>query len=192
MSEFWSGQRFYAAIDPASIQPDRPDLVDVHTTEAIRRMGAWRWPLLWRHRAAIRKALEAGLAVDFGGLAGPIGYGAVIVDMDGPLRSLDDVEGVPHTFFSSHTLEHLHDPLATLEDMNERLAPGGWMIHHTPSWHKEKHRPENWPHHHAAFCLRGTPAPPSVIRLDEVLGQWGRVYVKEDDRKSVLVMARKH
>jgi hypothetical protein len=138
--------------DPA-YAAERLKLVDDHRPETLRMVGAWRWPCLQKHRERVRDILLQGEAVDFGGAAGPIGYGASVVDYGAPIKRLADLDFQPMSIFSSHTLEHLDDLNATLDEMVTLLKPGGFLLAHVPSWRVEHWRSGKWPHHNYTFFL---------------------------------------
>jgi SAM-dependent methyltransferase len=47
------------------------------------------------------------------------------------------VSGPFDAIYSSHVLEHVPDPLATLRDLLERVRPGGLVLAHTPNGSRE-------------------------------------------------------
>lgn len=166
----------YPICDPALMAPDPANyardnkLVGVHDPDTRALIGAWRWPLL-QHDEVRRIALEwiqaADRIIDFGGAAGGLGYGAVVVDRIGAIRGLEDVDGPVDMIFTSHTLEHVRDLGLVLCMFYLKLAPRGRVIALVPSWRNEKLRAENWPHHAQTFCLRSNEdAPAEYTRLD--------------------------
>ena len=170
MTTFASPQRTYELVTEADMAPDpayaaeRMRLVDDHRPEALRAVGAWRWPCLQKHRELVKRIIQMGRAVDFGGAAGPVGYGATVVDYGAPIKRLADLDFQPLSIFSSHTLEHLEDLDAVLDEMVILLSPGGFLLAHVPSWRVERWRGGVWPHHHQTFFLAMDPMANQALR----------------------------
>ena len=171
----------YTTIDPATMADDpaatavSEGLVGVHTPESMARIGAWRWQLVSHCATTIVKALQGRYAIDFGGAAAPIGYGAIVVDRLTEHRTLDDVPADVAVIFTSHTLEHVVDLEFCLDGMYRKLAPGGLLIAHVPGCDSENLRAENFPHHAQTFCLAGSEEPrlPGWVALDEAMAAAG-------------------
>jgi SAM-dependent methyltransferase len=194
--------RDYEIIDPAGmfVRPAEdqatPEWVGNHSVEARRKIGAWRWPLLHKHREALLSMIKGGRVIDFGGAAGPLGYGAIVVDRVGPedgYRSLYEVEGPVDTVFTCHTLEHVEDLGCVLVSIREKLIPGGHLIVMVPHWTDVKLRAENWPHHCHTFCVaEETAAPQEYTRLDTALRGAGLDVLKyAGEEGHLLVLARR-
>ncbi len=203
--EFRTPQRGWPRIDPEGMAEDPAynDLTDPgrhgHTPEMNQQIGAWRWPLLVKYRDTIVPLLKGKRAIDFGGLAGPVGYGAIIVDHGGEFPALYDVPGPVDTIFSSHTLEHVQDIDGVLGCMRDKLLRGGHLIAHVPSWRWTDLQAENWPHHHQTFFGISDMVPQNAGKLDlatwrcldGMIVPWADILVTEDDGECILVVARK-
>lgn len=175
--------RDYVVVAPADMEDDPAafaetwGLVGLHGATARMTVGAWRWPLL--HEPAILRVLRkwidaADRIIDFGGAAGPLGYGATIVDRQGDIRSLDDVEGQVDLIFTAHTLEHVRDLGLALASFNWKLPVGGKLIVLVPSWQCESLRAENHIHHAHTFCLaEESDTEAHWIQLDRALVRAG-------------------
>lgn len=192
---FETPQRSWPMADPGGLMPDpaayaeEQGLVGVHSDDAIRKVGAWRWPLVHALRPALVPALQAARAVDFGGLAGPVGYGALVVDHGAELKALYDVAGKIGLFFSSHTLEHVADPVGLLTLVRDKLEDGGLVFVQVPSWRFERLRAENWPHHESTFHIGDGPA--EYTNLLGMLQPWVEPFLAEDDGSNIMVAGRK-
>lgn len=197
-TQYATPQRSYEAIAVDQMEHDparaavRLGLVDVHSEAALRRVGAWRWPLMQKHADALLGIIEdAELVFDFGGLAGPLGYGSMVVDYGAVHRSFCDIPQTPDAIFSSHTLEHIPDLDLALCMHRDKLAVGGRIVAHVPSWRTIRWRAENWPHHHHTFSLAGAGAPEECVRLDRRIGEWAEIELADDDHGSLIVVGRK-
>lgn len=192
---FDTPQRSWPKADPSDMDPDpayvaeAEGLAGKHDIETVRRIGAWRWPLVFRHREWLAQIIQQGRAVDFGGLAGPIGYGAVVVDHGAEHRALYDVPGKIDVFFSSHTLEHIRDLDTLLVSVEAKLNKGGFFVANVPSWRFEKLRAGNWPHHYQTF--HGGDGPAEYTDLAAAIRPWADVFCAEDDRDCLFVAGRK-
>jgi hypothetical protein len=145
-------------------------------------------------RNQLLEALKAvDLAIDFGGSAGPLGYGSVIVDPESSeTPTLYDVPGLAGLIFTSHTLEHLKDVGLAVSSLVAKLHVGGYIIAHVPSWKREHLRAENWPHHHQTFRLAADrDAPPEYLALDYLFGASCETVVGMDDGKNILYGVRR-
>jgi hypothetical protein len=122
--------------DPAMYAVEH-ELIDKHEPEVIRKIGAWRWPAIQNHQQLILERITDRRTLDFGGAAGGIGYGAVVVDYGVANKALYDVSGWFSTIFTSHTLEHVVDlPLAL-----ENFAPGAGKLQLEARERRVCHRP---------------------------------------------------
>jgi hypothetical protein len=167
------------------------DLVGNHSIETRRKVGAWRWPLVQKLRDPLLEALE-GRALDFGGSAGPIGYGALIVDHEAPDKALYDVPGLFDLVFTSHTLEHVTDIFLCVQSLILKTRIGGTIAVVVPSWRNEKLRAENWPHHEHTFCLTAhSEAPDEYIRLDSLFALHCARLIGMDDATNILYAAKR-
>lgn len=183
----WPLARPHHMIEDPANNPNAELYVDVHTEEAIRAVGAWRWPLIYKHRSAILPLLR-GRTIDFGGLAGSIGYGSIVVDHGAAeYRALYDVPGRVDTIFSSHTLEHVQDLNMVLQCMVSKAT--GHLILQVPSWRCEMLRTENWAHHYHNFCLAAEIGWQNEIPLDAAISQCADVVLADTDGHSILVIA---
>lgn len=177
-----------------AIAAEQLELVGDHSPEAIRAVGAWRWPLVSKHRELILRELEGKRAIDFGGLAGSVGYGAIVVDHGAEYRAIYDVPGQVDTVFTSHTLEHVEDVETCLGCIRRKLTTGGALIAQVPSWRFESLRAENWPHHVHTFrlsCRVDPEAPARYTALDVLVSGWAEIELAEDDGECILLIARK-
>lgn len=168
-------------------------LVDVHTPEAIETVGAWRWPALASRAAGLVPILRQPYVVDLGGSAGPVGYGAVVVDYEEPDRkTLFDLPGRPDAVFMAHTLEHVEDADLLLATVARKLRPQGACIILVPSWKNERLRHRNWPFHAQTFRLTDDPdAPGDAADLEALVGEhFAKVHVCEyAERDHLFVLA---
>ena len=187
----------YDFINVDSLAPDPADyaeqnrLVGCHDVPARRMIGAWRWPLVWEYRNQIIPLIQGRYALDWGGAAGPIGYGAVVVDRGSPyqgFRTLEEVEPGANCIFTSHTLEHVVDLKWCLDGLVRKLDKFGRLIIHVPGWRIPNLREENWPHHYQTFCLSGeTEAPEHYTRLDTLLSGYGNLDTCMDDSRGNIL-----
>ena len=192
-------QRTYMAVDSDAMDPDpgRVEGVDTgdHGPDAVRRLGAWRWRLMQRNSERLLPLLEGRRVLDFGGAAGPVGYGCDIVDHGADMRALYDADGTYDTIYTSHTLEHIVDLDLALLCIREKLAAGGYLIAHVPSWEKEALRHANWPHHYQTFGLGNDADHPAWGHdwrlLDRAVEDWADVEWTDRDGHSLLMVARK-
>lgn len=114
-----------------------------HAT-AASALGVWRW----RGMPGVRDLLiaAAGNIIDFGGAAAPLGLGAMVVDTAPRDAHGQAVLVSSLTYckapliFTSHTLEHVPDLDATLEQITSALMPRGTLIAHVPAWTCERWR----------------------------------------------------
>jgi len=153
------------AVELELIGRDRPVVRDM--------IGAWRWPSLTSHYEALEPVLRRSYVIDLGGLAGPIGYGSVIVDYGHDDRkALWDLPGKVDAIFCVHTLEHVEDIDLFLLCCTHKLKPPGQLIIVVPSYKKKKLRHRNWPYHRHTFHVGEDPdAPPESEDLKAVVEQ---------------------
>ncbi|MCC6217392.1 MAG: class I SAM-dependent methyltransferase [Polyangiaceae bacterium] len=125
----------------ARIEPPRPERRAVRALDRRRSGELFHWAAAW---------LPAGGAVlDFGGGNGALlatfvehGYRAGVVDyvphaVPGVERLGSTLDEVPpeqrfDVVLASHVLEHLAAPVAVLERLRDRLAPGGVLVVEVP------------------------------------------------------------
>lgn len=171
----------YDVIDPAKMVDDPGRWVaenkvkNAHSPEMRRKIGAWRWSLI-REEPVRQKLLEwidaADRIIDFGGAAGPLGYGALVVDRIGEVRGLEDVEGKVDLIFTAHTLEHVIDLGLVLCAFHWKLNDTGRLVVLVPSYRNKGLRAENWPHHAQTFCLtQNGKLNEDWVRLDAILAR---------------------
>ncbi len=133
--------------DDSEAQRCTPSYVFRHAT-AASALGVWRWRGMHRYRDHLLRLFPHGQVVlDFGGAAGPLGLGSIVVD-----SAMTDANGQPvysgtlrcltgaHAVFSSHTLEHCADLDGTLGEMRDALVTGGSLVLHVPAWTCERWR----------------------------------------------------
>ena len=181
------------ADDPITVSIDE-ELVGRHTIETRRRIGAWRWPLMFKHRKNIRTLIDAAdIVVDFGGAAGPIGYGAVIVDRIAEIRSLAELPAQPvDLIITSHTLEHIEDVWLCVATMFAKLKPGGMVVAVVPSYQDIHLRADQWPQHAHTFRLNRQNADCECTALDEVFERAGfEIMTVDAGFRNIIVFARK-
>lgn len=191
--------RDHPIVDPAAMRADpahaaeREGLVDEHGEAARRAVGAWRWPPLQRHRERLLPLIVGRRVIDFGGSAGPIGYGAHIVDRLAPEKALYDVAGEFETIAAIHVLEHLVDLRLALAVCEAKLVAGGCLIVLTPSWRHRRLNADRWPFHAWTFALSTDPeATGKQVFLDRFLAHFGlAVEIGEDDGVNLFLLARK-
>lgn len=202
---FRTPQRSYQKIDVGTMLEDpanHPEYADVHTPGSLAAIGAWRWKITQKHKDTILPLIRGKRTIDFGGLAGPVGYGSIIVDHGSDeYRAIYDVPGQVDTIFASHTLEHVRDARGLLACMWDKLKGGGHLILVVPSWQFEFLRAENYPHHYHTF-YRGCDGLDWQTRekwscLDEMVGatpvmeeESAQILVSDDDGESILLIAR--
>jgi hypothetical protein len=138
--------------DPANYAVEN-GLVDVHTDDSRAIVGAWRWKGLSIYRKRIVELLQSHRSIDFGGAAGPVGYGAIVVDMYAEYKAPWDVPGDVGCVFTSHTLEHIPDLYSCIAAITYRLSAGGYLVAFVPSYRSVHLRAENFPHHCHTFRL---------------------------------------
>jgi SAM-dependent methyltransferase len=167
--------------------------VNQHSAVMRSMIGAWRWPIVQKHGEVIQQAIVGKRAIDFGGFAGPIGYGAIVVDYQAPHdqpRSLYDIAGTVDTIFSSHTVEHLSDPVLFFQSCYAKIREGGLLIVQVPSWRKEHLRAGNWPFHEQTFCLEGDDC--EFTPLDTMMRDCGfTIELVDSYNENILVIARR-
>lgn len=172
--------RDYDCVDPAGMVADPANYARVHQmfgsgNNARHTVGAWRWPLLHEDRIGsklVEWLLAADTAIDYGGAAGPLGYGSLVVDRIGDVRGLEEVEGRVDLIFTAHTLEHVADLGLAMCSFHWKLNPGGRLIALVPSYTNEMLRAENWAYHAQTFCLStDQDAPSEYTRIDEVFAR---------------------
>lgn len=193
---FSTPQRRYGKINASDMLPDpanATEYADDHTPESVRKVGAWRWKIVAKHKDTILPLIQNKRTIDFGGLAGPIGYGSIIVDHGSDeYRALYDVEGRVDTIFTAHTLEHVRDHASVMFCMFEKLKSGGHLIAVVPSWRFEYLRAENYPHHYHTFRLRNDDCPLQTwTALDVGCIGCSDILLADDDGESIIVIARK-
>ena len=97
--------------------------------------------------------------IDFGGFMGPIYGRSLVVDRSPHHAGLRKLKGLqPQSIdyvFSSHTLEHVDDPLQTLVDMHTLLRNYGKIILIIPCWTNHRWRKKHTRSHKTTFCLEG-------------------------------------
>ena len=96
---------------------------------------------------------------------------------------LAELPGPFDAIYSSHVLEHVPNPLASLRDMLQRVRPGGFVLAHTPNGSAE-HREVafqtfhlHWGQVHPmlltkAFVTRNFGAQPCYVGGSAELGEW--------------------
>ena len=185
----------YPVDDPAAYARAH-GLIGNHEVSARAKVGAWRWPIVDKYRDRVLEIVRSGYTIDLGGFAGPIGYGAVVVDYQNPHdspRALWDVPPDADCVFCCHTFEHFTDPAGALAAITHKLKSGGFLIIVVPSWRKTNLRAENWQYHESTFCLAWeTNASPGYIRLDSMLEEWGyEIEVADTEHDNIIVIGRK-
>ena len=181
----------HMAADPRLVAHQRK-MVGKHSPVVRSMIGAWRWPIIEKHGDRIQKALVGKRAIDFGGLAGPIGYGSIVVDYQNPHnqpRSLWDIAGQVDTIFASHTVEHLIDARLFLETCFLKVGLNGTLIVQVPSWKKENLRADNWDAHEQTFCLEGEDC--EYVPIDGLIKSAGfEIELVDEFQGNLLVIAR--
>ncbi len=167
--------------------------VNQHSPVMRSMIGAWRWPIIQKHGQVIQAAIVDKCAIDYGGFAGPIGYGAVVVDYQAPHgqpRSLFDIKGTVDTIFTSHTVEHLSDPVLFFQSCYLKIREGGTLIVQVPGWRKEHLRAENWLFHEQTFCVAGDDC--DYTPIDTMISENGfTVELVDNWNENILVIARR-
>jgi SAM-dependent methyltransferase len=174
------------------------------------RLGVFRWRGMQRHRARILDIVEnaQGRVLDFGGAAGPLGLGSVVVDQlevdvfgrPVTLHSLAAARGGVSVVFSSHAMEHVPALDDTLREIRDTLEPGGTMILHVPSyfcerWRAGRHTHRSFNDHVWTFGLEDKPLAselPSYANIASRVARHMAVELAEycgDD--SIFLLARR-
>ncbi len=83
-----------------------------------------------------------GVGLDVGAGKWPL-PGAIPHDSQGKLDAMELPHGQFDYIFSSHCLEHLHNPIAALEHWKTRLKPGGVLFLYLPAPEMEYWQPQN-------------------------------------------------
>lgn len=158
----------------------------------IHRVGAWRWGIVHRNADKILQLIVGRYCIDFGGAAGPIGYGAKIVDRLADDRSLFDLPGQCDTVFTSHTLEHIVDVELAIGMIQMKLKPGGYLVAVVPSYNVEHLRAERWARHAQTFRLSTSQQNgDGWLSLDSLVVDGGfDVVCSEEDGEHILVIGR--
>jgi SAM-dependent methyltransferase len=106
-----------------------------------------------------------------------VGYGGDLVSEnatgwdieDGDASSLDGLADESFNFvYSSHTLEHMPDPVVALKNWWRVLKPGGYLILYVPHrdlFEKKKTLPSHWNLDHKHFFLPEDEEPPVTLGL---------------------------
>jgi SAM-dependent methyltransferase len=118
--------------------------------ESAAKLGVFRWRGMQKHIETILKvvSVDGARVVDFGGAAGPMGMGSMLVDQQETdllgrpvlFHSLADVPGTVDVIFSSHTLEHIPNLDDVLTKFAGILRPNGQLLLHLPSFSCERWR----------------------------------------------------
>lgn len=163
-----------------------------HEPWARGLIGAWRWSIVQKYAQTILDVVNLGYVVDLGGAAGPIGYNAIVVDYDSPLKSLVDLPGTVNAIFSSHTIEHVKDLRLLSIMFREKLDVGGIAIVIVPSYKCERLRAGNWPFHEHTFCLnKDEDQPAAYVRLESFFEGWADIKVADELDGNLIVIAQK-
>lgn len=174
------------------------------------RLGVFRWRGMERHKRRLLD-LAAGArhrVLDFGGAAGPLGLGSVVVDRlerdiwgrPVELRSLESARGAASVVFSSHALEHVGPLDDVLIQMRDCLVPGGTLFAHVPSYSCERwragiHASRRYNDHVWTFGLEDVPPVANLQSYTNIARRIGAHLTVEiaeycgDD--SIVVVARR-
>ena len=155
--------------DPA-IYADDNGLVDNHEAWVRGVVGVWRWIGLQPFRERITDLIQGKYAIDLGGSAGPVGYGAHVVDYWAEHRNLWDLPPNADVIFASHVLEHFVDIDNALVAIADKLKTGGHLIVQVPSYKHKSLRASNWKYHEQTFCLEKDGV--EFTALDTLLSRW--------------------
>jgi len=155
-------------VDDPAHYAEKHGLINNHTVDAREQIGAWRWHGLQEYRESILPIIQTHKTIDFGGGAGPVGYGSTVVDAGHELnKSLWDIVGDYSCLFSSHTLEHIPHLVSFLGCVLYRLQRPAVVITFVPGSTLTHLRAANFPHHCHTFCLStDTDRHDSWIPLD--------------------------
>ena len=170
----------------------RDDYYRIPTREGLERLGArspHKLDIVRRHRSGGR-LLEIGPAFGvFAHAAARAGFDVSVIEMDARCcEFLSGLGGIrvtrsdrPAEAMASlppqdvialwHVIEHLPDPMATLDAAAARLAPGGALVVATPNpraWQAGR-MGRRWPHLDAPRHLHLVPAS-GLVRRAEALG----------------------
>jgi len=143
----------------------------------------------------LRPLLARAYKIDLGGLAGPIGYGSIIVDYDDPHnKALWDLPGSADVIFASHVAEHVEDIDLFLACCAAKLTRPGHMVILCPSHRTPRLRHRNWPFHRHTFHLPsdGSATPRDSECLTSLVGEYfGEILLAEytsDDQ--IIIIAQ--
>ena len=172
--------------DPANAGYEGQDGPDI-----IEKVGVWRWPLVDKWKTKLLPLIEdAETVLDFGGSAGPLGYGSIIVDWHDPKhKSFLDVPGKVDLIFSSHTVEHVADFEGLMYAVRYKLKPGGWCCFHVPSWKMECWQAENNDQHEWTFSL--APCGSEWINLRQWFENVFNNVITDEDEKNLIIFGRR-
>ncbi len=174
--------------DPAQ-HADDEGLVDNHENWTRGVIGAWRWVALHIFRERIVELIRGNYAIDLGGAAGPVGYGAHVVDYWSKYRGLWDLPPNADVVFASHVLEHFVDIDNALASIAQKLRPGGHLIVQVPSYKNEMLRADNWEVHEQTFCLEADGV--EFTALDTLLSEWFDMEECLHIGRCIFIIARK-
>lgn len=188
--------KIYAPLTSDDIQPDPAQyaidngLIGNHDDWVRGVVGVWRWEELQPYRERILELIRGSYTIDLGGSAGPLGYGAKVVDYWAEHRGLWDLPPNADVVFASHVLEHFVDIENALATIHDKLRPGGHLIVQVPSYRNEMLRDDFWEWHEQTFCLESDGE--SFTALDTLLRKWFEIEVCEHgDGKLIIAIARR-
>jgi SAM-dependent methyltransferase len=127
----------------------------------------------------------AGLDIGYGGdLLAPNCLGYDIED--GNAQLLDGIGTETYDFvYSSHTLEHMYNPMEALQNWWRVVKPGGYLILYIPHrdlYEKKMSLPSNWNVGHRHFFLMNENDPPDTLGImpliAETISGYELVYAK--------------
>lgn len=111
---------------------------------ALSELGAWRWLPAYQYRDLLCEYIfSKKKGIDFGGYFGPIYGRTEIVDTAYKhLKQISDISSESLDYvFSSHTLEHIEDMDAALDDLYRVLKEKGKIIIIVPAYTCKRWRP---------------------------------------------------
>jgi len=176
-----------------------------HSPESIAQFGVWRWKGIQKHAGRILDLIFGKRVIDFGGADGPLGFGSIVVDQKAEYKTLADVPGKVDVIFTSHTLEHLDDPLEWLVEAADKLTDDGCLILHVPSWRCKRWRANEYANpkqpngHKWTFALISDNddelckmpfLPIDILVVNKRVRLWSEVACNCGDN-SIIVIARK-
>jgi SAM-dependent methyltransferase len=182
---------------------------DIRHGEAYKKQyGVFRWKGIYEYKDYLLKQLldpENRTVLDLGGSLSPLGFGSTIIDIleqdlfGRPVmyNNILQYDGTADIIFSSHMLEHTHNPMGELSAWKDKLKLGGLLILHVPSIHGIQYwHPLVKAEHQWIFMLGGenkykAMTESRIMSIDKVVGEEFRLeWAKYCGDNSIFLVAR--